>query len=320
MSYSNSNSVISTSHEWVSLEHSFSAMGSPCKIFLALAMTASAEQAKSYLRYLLNHALARIEQLESTYSRYRSDSLISRINAVADLGGSITVDAEMNLLLDYADHCHKISHGLFDITSGGLAKLWHSGRTTRPGNKEISSVLDTVGWHHVERNEASLAFLKPNMSIDMGGIVKEYAADEIAKLLQNGGISHGFVDLGGDIKTIGTQPNGESWLVRVKAPYVDSQDIEPQCVDSQQHTDEVHYLNDAGIATSGDYERYILIEGKRYSHLISPLTGEPVSSLRSVTVQSDCCMVAGSLATIAMLKGDAGIEWLTALDVEATIF
>jgi thiamine biosynthesis lipoprotein len=144
------------------------------------------------------------------------------------------------------------------------------------------------------------------MEIDFGGIGKEYAADRVATILLGHGMRHGFVNLGGDIRAIGPQPDGTPWRVGVRHPRVGGAAIAG------------FDLTEGALATSGDYERFFDIDGTRYCHILDPRTGMPVTHWRSVSVAAPLCVVAGSCATIAMLRGadapsflDAqGLVWL----------
>ena len=284
--------------------YSFTAMGSPCEIRI---YAEGADKGASAIQF----AVREICSLENKYSRYKPDSLLSKVNTAAEAGSGIQVDDEFIALLNYADACFKQSDGLFDITSGALGKVWDFSkldRVTVPSQASIDAALASIGWDAVRLEGKTLSFLKPNMSLDFGGIVKEYAADCAAKLLRNQSVEFGLVNLGGDIKAIGPHPNGDPWEIKIKCPE-----------NTSEHVASMHLYNE-GLATSGDYERCIEIDGIRYSHLLSPSTGWPVAGLTSVTVKAPQCVVAGSAATIAMLKGQEGKAWLDSLGVENITF
>ena len=139
------------------------------------------------------------------------------------------------------------------------------------------------------------------MALDFGGIVKEYAADRAAVICVEAGFCHGLVDLGGDIRILGPHPDGAPWSVGIQHPR------RPH--DVMASIDLVR----GAIATSGDYERFVEIDGERYGHILSPRTGMPVRSLAGVSVVADECVVAGSAATIAMLMEGLGPAWLAEL-------
>jgi thiamine biosynthesis lipoprotein len=136
------------------------------------------------------------------------------------------------------------------------------------------------------------------MALDFGGVVKEYAADRAAVICLEAGVKHGLVDLGGDIRIIGPHPDGSPWSVGIQ---------HPRQADAVMATLQV---SRGAVATSGDYERYLAIDGKRYCHILSPRTGMPVEGLAGVSVFADECIVAGSATTIAMLMEERGPSWL----------
>ena len=269
----------------------FQAMGSPCSVQYCAD---SAQHAESVYRLVTE----RIAQLEQRYSRYRDDSLISAINRHAGSGIKTKIDPETAALLHYAEQCYQESRQLFDVTSGVLWQLWSVNKTELPSKEQIRAVLPLIGWKKVQWDEQSIYLPQSGMQLDFGGIVKEYAADSVAELCRQQGIHHGIIELGGDIKVIGPLPNGQGWPVAIRDPR------QPDKIIAQLE------LSSGALASSGDYERFLLIDGVRYSHILNPKTGRPVTGLRAVSIVAEHCVVAGSLATIAMLKANKGIAWL----------
>jgi FAD:protein FMN transferase len=269
----------------------FAAMGSPCEIRL-VAPDAPQGQA------LADQVIADVRRLEARYSRYRDDSDLSAINRVAAEGGVIEVDAETAALLDYAHTCYQQSDGLFDITSGILRRAWRFSSGELPDPSLIEQLRERIGWHHVQWQAPMLAFQMPGMELDFGGIVKEYAVDRAAGLLQQAGVQHGFINLGGDVSVIGPQPDGSPWRIGIRHPRKPA---------GMLATIE---LRSGALASSGDYERCIVVDGVRYGHILNPRSGWPVRTLAAVSVAAPLCVVAGSAATIAMLKETTGTAWL----------
>ncbi|MGZ8153636.1 MAG: FAD:protein FMN transferase [Methylovulum sp.] len=266
-------------------------MGSPCDIQLYAKHDAQAKQA-------IDTAIADVYRLEARYSRYRSDSFLSAINRVAASVGSITVDEETAGLLNYAETCYQQSDVLFDITSGILRRAWRFDSGALPDEQQINELLDRVGWHKLCWRSPVLEFPTPGMEIDFGGVVKEYAVDRAAALCCAAGVHHGIVNLGGDIKVIGPRPDNEPWRVGIRHPR-----------DKEAILDTL-LLHEGALASSGDYERCIVLDGVRYGHVLNPKTGWPVSHLAAVSVVGDFCVVAGSASTIAMLREKNGPDWL----------
>lgn len=272
----------------------FKAMGSPCEIQVYARDGTAA-------RRIVNLAITDAERLEARYSRYRTDSLLSAINRVAAAGGTIDVDEETASLLNYADTCHRESDGLFDITSGLLRQAWDFKSGKLPEDSRVRRLLDRVGWHKVRWSPPTLRF-EPGMELDLGGVVKEYAADHLATLCRNAGARHGLVNLGGDIRVIGPHPDGGPWRIGIQHPRK-----------AGAEALETIALHQGGVASSGDYERCITVDGIRYGHILNPKTGWPVQHMAAVTVVGDFCVVAGSASTIAMLKQKDGPAWLEGL-------
>jgi thiamine biosynthesis lipoprotein len=279
------------------LEHRFTAMGGPCAIRVdcddegaALAAIARAE--------------AEVRRLEGKYSRYREDSLLSEINRLAGTGEALSVDAETAGLLHYAQTLWEQSNGLFDPTSGVLRRAWdfRSGRLPEPS--EIDRWLSLVGWERVCWNGDSIALEVAGMELDLGGCVKEYAADAAAAALAGAELDHALVDLAGDMACTGGQADGAPWRIGIRNPT------------GRRRAAARLDLPLGGIASSGDYERCIEIDGRRYGHILDPRTGWPVEGLVAVSVAAPQCLVAGSFATLAMLRPERdALDWLATLEL-----
>ena len=282
-------------------------MGSPCEIRLFVANVVHASDA-------LNRVTAEIARLEAKYSRFESSSELSRVNQTAAIAGTTRIDEEFSSLLDYANTCYLQSDGLFDITSGVLRKVWPFTTTQLseqelPSDEALRQVKESVGWQHVQLQKrddktSEVSFAREGMEIDFGGIVKEYAVDRAVAICREAGIESGIVDLGGDVHVIGPHPEGEPWQIKIRHPRDAHASM---CTVS---------LHQGAVASSGDYERCVVINGERYSHILSPKTGYPVKGLASVSVVASACIVAGSACTIAMLKEEAGADFLTELGLE----
>ncbi len=271
----------------------FRAMASPCELLLH---GEDADQVEAAARA----ATAEVVRIEHKYSRYREDSVTAAINAGAGDGSGVAVDDETAALLDYAATAWAQSDGLFDISSGVLREVWdfRSGRV--PKAHDVARVLERVGWHRIGWKDGRIR-LGPGMQIDFGGYGKEYAADRAAACCRAHGIDSGLVDLGGDIAIVGPHPDDTPWRVGIRDP--------EQVYGAVARVE----LGRGGLATSGDYQRCMVVDGRRYAHILDPKTGWPIAGLRSVSVIANSCLIAGTAATIAMLKGDDGAAWLDAL-------
>ena len=275
----------------------FSAMASACAVHLygddQIGVEAVAEA-----------AMAEVARIEQRYSRYRSDSVLADINDVAQRAGSTAVDDETAKLLDYAYACHQRSDGLFDITSGILRRVWDFKSGQLPDRKAIDDLLPRIGLAKVSWERPRLTFPIVGMELDFGGIGKEYAADQAAEVCSALGIRHGLIDLGGDIAVIGPRPDREPWNIGIRHPRDPGASIVSVSVDR------------GALTSSGDYERYMIVDGQRYCHILNPLTGWPCNGLAAVSVMAERCLVAGTISTIAMLKGRSGIRWLSGLGLK----
>ncbi len=271
-------------------------MGTRC----ALQLYAETDAAAGIVAAL---ALDEVDRIEKKYSRYNPNSTISAINLAAASGETVLLDDETAALLDYAQACFQKSEGLFDITAGVLRRAWDFESERMPDPSEIDKLLPMIGMDKLVWHAPSLSFKNKGMEIDFGGIGKEYAVDRVASLLMEHGITHGLIDLGGDLFVLGPHPDGQPWQISLRDP------LKP---DALIGTVEIHQ---GALATSGDYERCIDFNGRRCCHILNPRTGWPVQGLSSVTALASHCMVAGSMTTIAMLKGQSGIQWLERLGV-----
>jgi thiamine biosynthesis lipoprotein len=275
--------------------HPFRAMGSPCELH-------AYGESRAFCDALIELVVGEVQRLEQKFSRYRDDSVTSAINASAGDPAGVVVDDETAALLDYAATAHASSEGLFDPTSGVLRRVWNlkSGRV--PSQAEIDAILPLVGWSRLAWKRPRLVLPRAGMQLDFGGFVKEYAADRAAELSRARGARHGLVDLGGDLAVIGPHPDGKPWVVGIRDPRAPEGAM--ACV----------RLSAGGIATSGDYERCMVVDGVRYTHVLDPRTGRPVTGLRSVSVVADQCLIAGTATTVSMLMGEsAGLRWLDEL-------
>lgn len=277
-------------------ESGFKAMGSPCQIQCFCADQVAAERIFAPLK-------AEVSRLEKKYSRYLSDSLLSQINHSAGTGQAVPLDEETLAILQFAHQAYELSDGLFDITSGVLRQVWDFKDAKVPTPEQLRPILPLIGWPKVQWDTQQISLPLKGMEIDFGGIVKEYAVDRCVALLQQQQIK-GLVNLGGDIGVSSPSDRKYIWNVGIRHPRKGINDKIASIP-----------LTHGAIAASGDYERFILLNGKRYNHILNPKTGYPIEGLATVSLWSERCVLAGTLTTIAMLKGPGGLEWLESLDM-----
>ena len=277
-----------------------------------------------WLAAAAQRAIDEVRRIEVKYSRYRGDSIVSRINAAAGRDEAIAVDDETAALLDFAGVLHEASDGLFDVTSGVLRRAWDFRAARLPDPAALAALLPLVGWQQVHWHAHHIRLPREGMELDFGGFGKEYAADRAAEVLRAAGVQHGFVNLGGDIRVVGPRADGRPWRFGIQHP----RQGEGQTIASVE-------MSTGALATSGDYERFFEHEGRRYCHILDPRTGWPVgcghpascvpsrqaggraascsqaaASWASISVTAPACTAAGALSTIAMLKGESALEFL----------
>jgi len=271
---------------------SFDAMGSPNELQIW-----HDDERRS--RMLADTAIADVRRIEAKYSRYRGDSVTARINGAAG-GAAVAIDAETYALLGYADRCHRLSAGRFDITSGVLRHAWDFRRSPPrlPDETEVAAVTALIDWPSVEWSPRSVRLPRRGMEIDFGGIGKEYAADRMATICHDSGAPHTLANLGGDVRAAGPQPDGSPWRVGIS---------HPRQADAIIATVEI---DGGAVATSGDYQRFFDLDGRRYCHIIDARSGRPVTHWQSISVLAPLCVLAGSCATIAMLLEEDGEAFL----------
>ncbi|GAB4023808.1 FAD:protein FMN transferase [Spirosoma koreense] len=252
----------------------------------------------------LADAVAEISRIERLLTTFDDASQTNQINARAGLG-PVRVDAEVFALIQRALRLSVLTQGAFDITYGSIDKrLWNfdTAMTALPDSQTARRLVRLINYRNVLLNESdSTVFLRERgMRIGFGGIGKGYAAEQAKRLLQSLGVTSGIVNAAGDLTTWGTQPNGQPWTIGIADPA-------RQGVATRAFS----YLNisDMAVATSGNYEKYALINGRRYSHTIDPKTGYPVSGIRSVTIVAPNAELADALATPVMVMGvDVGLD------------
>jgi len=272
------------------LKYQFKAMNSPCEVQFDCNDAALVGE-------LGRLAEAEAARIETKYSRYKEDSLLSRVNR--SNGRPVPVDTEMMALLTYADNCYRLSEGLFDITSGVLRRIWRfDGSNKVPEDHEIAALLPLIGWDRVVLGPDNIT-LAPGMEIDFGGLGKEYAVDRVLMMLAAKTDVRILVNFGGDLRVSGPRKDGSPWRISIES------------VEENRKTEGMIAISSGALTTSGDARRFLLRDGVRYGHILNPLTGRPVMGApRSVTIAAPTCLEAGIMSTLAMAKGRDAEEFL----------
>ena len=262
----------------------FTAMSCPCEIRVVGADEQQVHGAAQA-------GIDEVRRIEQKYSRYRPDSLLSRINAAAG-HDPVQIDQETQALLQLGGHLHRASEGRFDLTSGVLRRAWDFRAKSVPTQAQIDALLPLVGWGRVVMSPEHVRLPQRGMELDLGGLGKEYAADRAADMCLALGMHGGFVDLGGDIRVIGPRADGSGWRFGIRDP-LNAGSLNGELT-----------LTSGALATSGDYERGLEADGKRYGHLLDARSGWPVNHWRSISVAAPTAVAAGMLATLGMLMGE----------------
>lgn len=274
---------------------SFVAMGTPCEIQFACGAEV---QARAFERA----AVGWVQAFEARYSRFRPDSLVSRINAAAGEAW-VEVDAEMEQLLKLCDALCFLTGGILDPTLLPLLRLWDykAARPELPSEAAIAAARRLVGWQRVQRSSGKVLLPERGMALDFGGFGKEYAVDVVAQIAREHGIGAVLVDFGHDLRAIGQPPGRLVWHIGLENPRVPGTSL-----------GSVVLTENRGIASSGDYLRRFVVGGRRYGHIIDPRTGRPVANgCLQATVIAGTCLHAGVLSTTAFVLGpQRGIEFI----------
>jgi len=236
--------------------------------------------------------IKRIEKLLTTFSDDSQANLINRNAGIAP----VTVDREVFNIIQRSIRISQLTQGAFDITYGSIdKKLWNFDQSMErlPDAKTAKQLVRLINYRNIILDEKNCSvFLKePGMRIGFGGIGKGYAAECAKQVLQQKGVTSGIVNASGDLTAWGYQPNGKPWTIGIANPDKANQ--------SFSHLD----ITDMAIATSGNYEKFVMINGKKYSHTINPKTGLPVTGIKSVTIISPNAEIADAMATPVMIMG-----------------
>ncbi len=246
-------------------------------------------------------AMAEIHKVDELMSDYKSDSDIGRANKEA-AEGPVQVSESTYEVLRRSVEFSKLTNGAFDITVGPLMDLFGDAerKAVAPTAEQIAEAKSKVGFEKLklDNENRTVQFAVDGMRLDLGGIAKGYAIDKAIEAAQNAGALGGMVDIGGDIRCFGSPPEGrEHWLIAVQDP---NATIAGTTGGGLLMTLKI---TDAAVATSGDYQQYVMIEGKRQSHIMNRQTGKSAEGLASVTIIADNATDADALATSVTVMG-----------------
>ncbi len=262
-----------------------------------IKVVAVASEDVSGLKKKIDQRLLEINQVFSTYIK---DSEISRFNALNRTGQKFQVSDDFMKVMRVARDIYRLSEGAWDGTVSPLVDLWSFGPTQRkplmPPGDAIEALLPKIGFEHIQIIEPH--FLVKNVAavtLDLNAIAKGFGVDQISKLVAASGFKNYLVEIGGEIYAAGLRSDGQRWRVGINRPQKEAAFNEVYKVVSITHQ---------AFATSGDYRNFFEIDGVRYSHVIDPRTGYPVSNgVVSVSIIADNCTLADGLATAIMVMG-----------------
>lgn len=242
----------------------------------------------------IDAAMEEIKRLDRMMSLYKDDSQVTRVNRAAG-EHAVQVSPEMIEVVEEARKVSGLSGGAFDITIGPLVVLWQMRlkEGTVPTEKEIKAVLRLVDERevHIDPKGPSLFLTRKGMIMDLGGVAKGYAADRAALVLAQQGVRNALIAVAGDIRAMGTREDGKPWRIGVQHPREAGKLLTTL------------ELSDRSISTSGDYERFTILNRKRYHHILDPRTGRPSEGTESVTLVGERGAAIDPLTTALFILG-----------------
>lgn len=281
------------SHAQVLRQRTTTLMGSKFDITLVAQDSLTAE-------HYIDTVIAEITRIENLISEWKPESEISKVNKNAGIH-PITVSREVFELTERAIHYSQITDGAFDISFAAMYNIWKFDGSMEeiPSPEMVKKSVEKVGYQNIllDSLESTVFLKQEGMKIGFGSIGKGYAADRGKVIMLERGVQAGIVNASGDMCVWGEQPDGKDWVIGITNPFKPSKIIKKIP------------LKDGAITTSGSYEHYIELNGKKYSHIINPVTGYPARGLCSVTVFGPNAEMANALSTSLMVLGtEAGLE------------
>jgi len=242
----------------------------------------------------MDAAFAEFDRVDELMSIHRADSELSALNRAAGQG-EVAVSEDLFQVLQAAQSIHQRSGGAFDVTIRPVADLWgFIWKVHRlPTEAELRSALAKVGFEKVILNPQTLGvrITEPGVSIDLGGIAKGYAVDRAVERLKSMGVSSAMVKAGGDLRVLGLPPGEDHWQVQLEDP-------------DKRGRRMALRMKSGALSTSGDYENFFDVEGRRFSHILNPRDGMPVEGVAACTVLAPTCMESDALATTFFILGE----------------
>lgn len=268
---------------------------------------------KAWAQQRIDTAIAEISRIEKLLTTFNDDSQTNAINNNAGIG-PVQVDREVFDLIKRSLRISELTQGAFDITYGSIDKrLWNFDQTmtSLPDKETAKKMVRLINYRNIilDEEKCLVFLLEKGMRIGFGGIGKGYAAERAKQVMKQEGVASGIVNASGDLSAWGLQPNGKKWTVGIANP------------DSSHDIFSYMDITDMAVATSGNYEKFIMIDGKKYSHTINPRTGLPVTGIKAVTIITTNAEIADAMATPVMIMGiNAGLDMINQMkNIEAVI-
>jgi thiamine biosynthesis lipoprotein len=251
---------------------------------------------------LLSIARDELSRLESKFSAYHPDSIVTQINQQAGTGCATPLDPEACSLLQYVSALWDESKHLFDPTTRLLQECYDADGRLRASPLQLQDMLKLIGWSKLEVSSEGAHLSSKGMLVDLNSCVRPYAIDSVRKLWLKNGASNALIEMDQDVASIGKQPDGANWLIGVRFPRRGSAGITRL------------KLNHNGFSIRGDFERCVMHNGERFGRALSPIDGQAIPGLLGVAVIADNCLTACSAASVARLKTEqAAITWLDSI-------
>lgn len=268
---------------------------------------------KAFANACIDAAIAEIQRIEKLLTTFSDDSETALINNNAGVA-PVQVSEETFNIIERSIRISAVTQGAFDITYGSVDKrLWNFDTNMKalPDKDTAKKMVRLVNYRNIilDKKNSTIFLKEKGMRIGFGGIGKGYAAEKAKQVMQSLGIESGIVNASGDLTVWGLQPNEKPWTIGIVNPNMAGEIFS--------------YMNvtNMAIATSGNYEKHVMINGKKYSHTINPRTGLPITGIKSVTILTTNAEIADAMATPVMIMGiEAGLNMINQMkDIEAII-
>jgi thiamine biosynthesis lipoprotein len=284
-----------------------------CKLMGNHFELSAVSDSKKWANEKIEAGINEIKRIEKLLTTFSDDSETNQVNQNAGIK-PVPISSETFNLIKRSIRISEVTQGAFDITYGSIDKrLWNFDQNMRslPDKDTAKKMVRLINFRNIilDEQKCTVFLREKGMRIGFGGIGKGYAAERAKQVMKDQGVRSGVVNASGDMAAWGTQPNGQKWTIGIANP------------DSSHDIFSYMTITDMAVATSGNYEKFIVVNGKKYSHTINPRTGLPVAGIKSVTIITTNAEVADAMATPVMIMGiNAGLDLINQMkDIEAVI-